>query len=87
MKIKNLANNQVVIISDNSKAFFSYNTKIAEYINEQLYLNLHYWNYSKTTLKYLKEFMNTYTPISYNTKKQVEDLIASKYIKLAILTN
>lgn len=58
MKIKNLANNQIVVIEDNGKeTFFSYGTIIATKENEIITLDEKYWNFSKTTSKYLNQFL------------------------------
>ncbi len=58
MKTKNLANNQVVVIEDNGKeTFFSYGAVIATKQNGVITLDEKYWNYSKTTSKYLNQFL------------------------------
>lgn len=60
---KNDANNQCV-------AFQSYQTLIAILDGHTLYINWQKWDYSKTTLKHLKMFVNEYTPYTYETKYQ-----------------
>ena len=57
--------------------FQSYRTVIAIYnaVTKELYLNYHYWDYSKTTSKHLKIFVNEYTPYNYNNKKDFTGVI------------
>ena len=58
MIIKNLANNLIVVFEDNGKeTFFSYGTIIATKENGLITLDEKYWNYSKTTSKYLNQFL------------------------------
>lgn len=60
MKVENLANNQVVVTIEDARIFFSYGTAIAKKTkNGNLYIDENYWDYSATTLKYLKQFLNT----------------------------
>lgn len=62
--ITTLANNQVVIndTRNNVIDFISYDTLIARYnLNtNKLTLNMNWWDYSKTTRTYFKEFINSY---------------------------
>ena len=59
-------------------AFQSYNTLIAVYqkgdykyrTSDKLYINWNKWDYSKTTLKHLKMFINEYTSFNYENKQQ-----------------
>lgn len=59
-------------------AFQSYRTLIAIYVRgdyferrpDQLFINWQMWDYSKTTLKHLKIFINELTPYHYETKAQ-----------------
>lgn len=58
MRVRNLENkNQFIISTKNGTFFQSYETIIACYKDGQLILNIDYWNYSKTTLKYLYLFI------------------------------
>jgi len=84
MKIKNIfniTNNQIVIISNNSKIFWSYESQIAEYKNGVLTLG-NDWDYSRTTMKYLHHFIRNYTPFNYENKKEIEKAIKEKIIKI-----
>ena len=76
--------NQFVITYENEQqqtliCFQSYKTLIAIYnqTTKELYINYPYWDYSKTTMKHLKIFINTYTIYGYDNKKQFADFIAS----------
>lgn len=90
MKIKDLIKvhveqlqnrNQFVIYCSNKEsglsvvAFQSYRTLIAVLEGGKLYINWNYWDYSKTTLKHLKIFINEYTPFTYESKAQFLGLI------------
>lgn len=67
-----LANNQVVIEEEESNTFYSYNSCIASYnvMTSVLTLNENLWDYSNTTRKYFKEFINNFTELSFESKKQ-----------------
>lgn len=54
--------NQFLLISNNTKTFKSYNTIIAKQTNKTLYIDRNALDYSATTLKYLKVFLNTIEP-------------------------
>jgi hypothetical protein len=60
------------IISDNSKGTFfqSYNSIIAGKTPQGIILDEYYWNYSRTTLKYLSLFLDSST---METKKRIKD--------------
>ena len=64
--------------------FQSYDSIIAKFTtkNQKLYLDKTYWDYSVTTLKYLKEFL--YDFIGYVSKDEIKNMIKNKEI---ILTN
>ena len=64
--------------------FQSYDSMIAKFTtkNQKLYLDKTYWDYSITTLKYLKEFL--YNFIGYVSKDEIKNMIKNKEI---ILTN
>lgn len=52
------------------KAFQSYDSMVAIYNTETKDLTLGKdWDYSQTTLKYFKQFVNRHTPYCYNDKK------------------
>lgn len=71
IKVEQLAKNQFMVSIDNQMSFKSYDSNIAEYdkVNGTLYLYGEMWNYSNTTRKYFKQFLETYTNIVYGTKK------------------
>jgi hypothetical protein len=80
VKVEQLYNkNQFVIYyRDNEKglvAFQSYSSLIAVLKGGMLYINWDKWDYSKTTLKHLKLFVNEYTPFTYENKAQFTHLI------------
>lgn len=69
--------NQYVIIyqqpdNDYVISFYSYDSLIAVYSNndEELFINWDKWDYSITTLKHFKEFINKWTCFTYETKMQ-----------------
>lgn len=78
MKIENLALNQVVVTIENKRVFSSYGTTIAEKNEKGTFLDEKYYNYSKTTSKYLYQFLGI------SSKKEVEKGIKNG---LYILTN
>lgn len=59
MKAYNMQNNQIIVEDKGEKLFFSYGTLIAKKSKNILYVDAHYWDYSATTLKYFKQFINT----------------------------
>ena len=75
MKVENLNGyaNQF-LITDNNKVFFqSYKSLIAEYDRETDILKLYSeWDYSKTTLRHFKAFINEETSFKYENKASWE---------------
>ena len=69
MKIKQLANNQVVIMANGKTSFHSYNTKIATATNKTLVLHNNKWDYSNTTRKYFKQYVNRFTSFRYKDRQ------------------
>ena len=66
MKVLNMTSNngnkvpnKFIIESDNKTVFQSYNTIIAVKENDKVVLDINALEYSATTLKYLKQFLNT----------------------------
>lgn len=59
MKLRHLKSPQQVIVTINYNEhwFFSYGTLIAKEIKHEITLDEYYWNYSRTTSKYLAEFL------------------------------
>ena len=70
MRVEQLKNNQIIVWDEfNHKYFFSYDTFIGVYKYKYLFLT-HKWNYSRTTLKYLRQAF----PILNNlTKKEIQE--------------
>ena len=79
-KVNFLANNQVIIYTDNSVLFQSYNSVIAKIENGITFLDENKWDYSKTTGKYRNIFLG-------ETKKETEKKINSGVYKLINLNN
>jgi len=57
MKTYNMAKNQYVINDGNKTTFQSYNNIIATIVGGIVILDPMFWDYSATTLKYLKQFL------------------------------
>ena len=79
-KCFNIANNQIIVIEDNKKMFFSYGSYIAscEYndVNNTYTLTLtSLYDYSKITSKYLKVFLQDYCDFHYKDTKELKKLI------------
>jgi len=71
MKIHTLGKNQIVIEKDGEYTFFSYDTKIAEYSANCGVIEVgSKWDYSKTTLKHFKQFIDNFTNMDYLSKGQ-----------------
>lgn len=98
-KLRTLQNNQTILENDKTIKFFSYNTLIATINKNKQNDNLQFtskWDYSKTTTKYLYQFLNEYkcqiacniyTKVvnalnDTNKKASFKNLIDSKYIKV-----
>ena len=79
MNVENIENgkgnkvaNQFIITDTNKKVFQSYTTKIVtlDNIKGELVLNSDWWDYSNTTRKYFKQFINEQTLFNYEDKQQ-----------------
>lgn len=59
-KVKQLANNQIEVITPKGTYFQSYNSIIAFKPNDtsRIKLDAYYWDYSRTTGKYRNQFLN-----------------------------
>lgn len=85
--LENLINSNIDIIGANQtivdigdyKAFYSYDKLIATYKKSErkLYLKNDMWDYSNTTRKYFKKFVDNYTTFAYDTKAKFLNLISS----------
>ena len=62
--------NQFIITDGVTDYFQSYNSMIVKRIDDQVYLDEHYWNYSVTTSKYRNMFLNETTK---ETQKKIKD--------------
>lgn len=73
-KVKHLQKNQVVVFKDETTDFWSYESLIFSYNGTKEEIIFYKdWDYSKTTLKWLKVALKTYTPIFEVSKKEIED--------------
>lgn len=82
MNVKNIRNskgnivaNQFVITGEEGVAFQSYNSLIATYKDGVLILEDDMWDYSATTRRHFKTFVNDYTSLEYENKAKFEKLI------------
>lgn len=72
--------NQFIINIGNKVIFQSYNTPIGCWDMEKQELNLsHDWEYSRTTMKYFKQFINEYTSLTYYNAKDWRKLLEDGY--------
>ena len=89
MKVRNLENrqgrnvvNQFVIFDGDKIYFQSYESLVAVWNEKTCKLKLgRDWDYSRTTVKYLKIFTDYYTPYALDTKKEIEKLIKTGEIE------
>lgn len=85
MNLQQLAPNQITVTQKNKTYFFSYNTLVCIEIHKGLakeyILDSFYWDYSKTTLKYLKQFIGINL-----SKKEIYDRIKQGMYKTDDLT-
>jgi len=76
MKVKNFNGypNQFIITEEEKTIFQSYKSKICSLIGDMgqigLVLNGSIWDYSNTTRKHFKSFINEETPFTYENKAQ-----------------
>ena len=73
-KYGNPSRDQKVIENATGLTFKSYDSIICYYSQseKQLYLNGRMWDYSATTRKYFKDFVNFYTCFDYASKQKWE---------------
>ena len=64
--------NQFILVSEDKTTFQSYKSVVCEWnrIKEVLYLYGSVWDYSATTRKYFKEFVNSETSLNYENKQK-----------------
>lgn len=86
-KLRTIQTNQTILENDKTIKFFSYNTLIAIINKNKQNNNLqftNYWDYSKTTTKYLYQFLNEYkNKISNNIYTKVVDALDSTNKKVS----
>lgn len=80
VKLEMIANNQTIVYTNSGVEFHSYESFICEIKYGELVKIGYNWNYSRTTIKYLKQFLDKYLPNLYKTKASFEKLIEEKYI-------
>ena len=76
----NATANQFVIFDDNCITFQSYRTKIAVIANGEVSINYNMYDYSRTTSKYLNQFLRQ-NGWDVKGKKDVERLIKNGTFK------
>lgn len=63
-----------------SLVFQSYQSIIAESIDGELTIIYNDWDYSKTTIKWFKKFVNEFTKDTYETKQQfIKEVLNKKF--------
>lgn len=72
--------NQFIIHNGNKTAFQSYETIVAVKENGKVILDKNALDYSATTTKYLKQFLNT-----KDSKKQLQDKVKNGYYSISDL--
>lgn len=74
MKMHENKNNMAILENEDERYLISYDTTICKFdcTTKKLYLNTFKWDYSQTTLKHLKHFINQYTDYEYINKQQFE---------------
>ena len=77
-----IANQFVITLPENVTVFQSYNTVIAQNRNGEIVLDSKALDYSATTTKYLKQFLNT-----SDSKKQLQDKIKNGFYQIEDLNN
>ena len=77
MKVSNMTSrkgnkvpNQFIIETEQGRAFQSYDSIICAIFNNEVRLDEYYWNYSRTTSKYLSIFLNECTS---DIKKKIKN--------------
>lgn len=74
----NIANNQNILVLDDKLHFYSYSSYICSYnkSTHELILNNNMWDYSNTTRKYFKKFLEEYTSIPYVNKSNFVKMLS-----------
>lgn len=73
-----MANNQNILRLGDVFHLYSYDSYICEYnrLTNVLKLNSNMWDYSNTTRKYFKKFLEEYTDIPYVTKNKFMERVS-----------
>ena len=84
MKVSQYKGKNQFLLQDSDYMYFqSYNSIIAKLHKTSGILTLGKdWEYSKTTRKYLYQFLNEYTRFTNVSKKEIEQLIKDKTIMI-----
>lgn len=81
-----IANQFIINSPENTAVYFqSYESLIAKNSLGEITLDEYYWNYSRTTLKYLAQFLRHTTGQAINGKADIQSKIDSGEYKLANL--
>lgn len=75
MELLKLMNNAHVLIKDNTKYLFSYETCIAQWNGGVLFIVKNWGSYSNSTNKHLYQFIRDYTCYGVYNKKDLLQLI------------
>lgn len=79
MEILENEKNLTIIRENGFYYLFSYSSKIAIYNAETKALTIgKKWDYSQTTLKHFKHFIDNFTAYNYETKQRFQKLIEDK---------
>lgn len=81
MKFYSLANNQNVVVQDDSLTLFSYNTAVCKIVRSGFreIIFSHEWDYSKTTAKYVCRFLTDYfSPDKTLNKSVIKKMLDAK---------
>lgn len=89
-RTNNKVANQFVITDNNGYKYFqSYDSVIAKIEDDGesriIFLDKHLWDYSRTTVKYLAQFLRYEAGEPINTKKDIQEQIKSGDLKLTSL--
>ena len=80
MELIKLMNNARVLIKDNNRYLFSYETCIAKWnrVSNDLFIIKNWDSYSSSTNKHLYQFIRDYTCYGIHNKKDLVNLINNK---------
>lgn len=85
--IETLQKNQYIHQNGDTETFFSYGTPIATYSKNtrKITLDRDKWNYSRTTVKYLKIAIHRWTMLTYDTDA-IRSLLNDGTFQIAVLS-